>query len=206
MQNIGVFGGTFNPFHNAELAIAKQALLQFKLARLLFVPNGSPPHKKEGVLDKELRYQLLCRGIAGEACFEVSRLEIDRPGLSWSIDTLRQLRLECGANQRFSFIIGEDNVAAFESYERRAEFFELARLLVAPRQLANSSGLLTDWKKRLPEAEIALIDLPASSASSSQIRNLIASGGDFKQLVPQGVYDLISQLGLYGFGGLAGAA
>lgn len=191
-MDIGIFGGTFNPFHNGTLAVAKQARSQLLLTKVIFVPNGKPPHKKTGVLDKELRYQLLAAGIANEPGLEVSRTEIDRPGISWSIDTLREMKLTYGDSTRLNFIIGEDNVAAFEQYDLRGDFFKLCRLLIAPRQTPEQSHL-EDWRKRLPEAEIVMINCQPTSISSSLIRALIASGADFSHLVPTAVHALIAE-------------
>ncbi len=196
-MDIGVFGGTFNPLHNGELTIARQARSQVQLAKILFIPNGCPPHKKkEDVLDKELRFELVSAAVTGEAGFEASRLEIDRPGISWTIDTLRELKTSLGASVRLNFIIGEDNVRAFEKYEHRADFFKLCRLLVAPRQTPEQSNL-ADWKTRLPEAEIILINSPGSGISSTMIRALIRSGQDYSALVPAAVHKIIEAKGLY---------
>lgn len=195
-MDIVVFGGTFNPFHNGELAVARQVRVQLPQTKILFVPNGKPPHKSLGVLDKELRFELLKAGIASEAGFEASRLEIDRPGISWSIDTLKELKTLHGQNVKLGFAIGEDNVSTFEQYEHRLEFFRLAALLVAPRETAAKSDL-SDWKKRLPEAEIIMINCTASSISSTQIRKLISSGQPYAHLVPAAVHQIIESKTLY---------
>lgn len=195
-MDIGVFGGTFNPFHNGELRIGKQALVQVPLSRLLFIPNGIPPHKKTDVLDKELRYELLKAGTAGETMMEVSRLEIDRPGITWTIDTLRALKSQLGESVRLNFIMGEDNIKAFEQYELRADFFKLCRLLVAPRLTPQQSNL-ADWQTRLPEAEIIQLNCKASDISSSTIRELIRSGKPYSHLLPEAEYKIIEAKDLY---------
>lgn len=195
-MDIGVFGGTFNPFHNGELGIARQAIVQVPLSKLLFMPNGTPPHKKTDVLDKELRYELLKAGTAGETTMEVSRLEIDRPGVSWTIDTLRTLKEQLGDSVRLNFIMGEDNVKAFEQYELRKEFFKLCRLLVAPR-LSPSQSSLADWKSRLPEAEIIQLNCTASDIASTKIRKLIRSGQPYAHLLPEAEYKIIEARHLY---------
>ncbi len=197
MIEIGVFGGTFNPVHIGELKVARRAVKQIPLQKIIWVPNGNPPHKSEGVLEKELRFKLLSAAVAGEAAFEVSRLEIDRPGLSWSIDTLAELKkVYPDGKYRLNFMIGQDNLRAFEQYDRRAEFFKLARLLVAPRKGWGKSDLAS-WRKRLPEAEIVRLNAFADSVSSTEIRSLILQGADFSHLVPAEVYRLICELGLY---------
>lgn len=195
-MDIGVFGGTFNPLHNGNLIVARQARRQVQLTKLLFIPNGKPPHKQTGLLSGEQRFELCVAGIEGEEGMEVSRLEIDRPGITWSIDTLGELKKIHGESVRLNFIIGEDNVAAFEQYDRRAEFFRLCRLLVAPRVTPRQSDL-DDWRRRLPEAEIIMINCQASDTSSTKIKELIEAGLDYSHLVPAGVRRLIEKYGYY---------
>ncbi|MBX9724163.1 MAG: nicotinate-nucleotide adenylyltransferase [Candidatus Obscuribacterales bacterium] len=195
-MEIGVYGGTYNPVHNGELIVARQAHQQENLRKIIFVPNGNPPHKKLGVLDKELRFELLSAAVASEKDFEVSRLEIDRPGISWTIDTLRELKRTLGSAVRLNFIIGEDNVRSFEQYEHRKEFFKLCRLLVSPRQTPEQSNL-DDWKARLPEAEIVLLNCVGNAISSTMIRSLIRNGQDYSQFVPAAVKQIIEAKGLY---------
>ncbi len=197
-MDIGIYGGTFNPLHLGDLIVARQARDQESLSKILFIPNGCPPHKSFDVLDKELRYELAVAGTANEKGFEVSRLEIDRPGVSWTIDTLRILKAELGDSVRLNFIIGEDNVRSFEKYELRQEFFKLCpRLLVAPRQTPEQSNL-ADWKSRLPEADIVKINCPSSGISSTMIRALIRNKQDISHLVPAAVQQIIIAKGLYG--------
>lgn len=193
-MKLGVYGGTFSPIHNAGIALARSAQVQFGLDKVLFIPNGTPPHKKD-VLDKEIRYELVCAGIAGEPHFEASRIEIDREGVTWTIDTLQELKRLHGDVELY-FIMGEDNIPAFVKYDRRAEFFKLAGLLVAPRVCPKQSSLEL-WRQSLPEASIEMIDIVASGLSSTEIRKLVASGGDYCAHVPPGVCTIIRERGLY---------
>jgi nicotinate-nucleotide adenylyltransferase len=195
MKKLGVYGGTFSPIHNAGLALVRKAREQFGLDKVLFIPNGTPPHKKD-VLDKEIRYEMVCAGIAGEPFFEASRIEIDREGVTWTIDTLQELKKLYGDVELY-FIMGEDNIPAFVKYDRRAEFFKLAGLLVAPRVCPKQSSPEL-WRQALPEASIEMIDLVASGLSSTEIRQLVSSGGDYCAHVPAGVCKIIRERGLYG--------
>lgn len=197
-MEIGIFGGTFNPFHNGTLAVARQALMQVPLSKIIFVPNGNPPHKR-GILDKELRFELVSAGISGEKQMEVSRLEIDRPGTSWTIDTLIELRKAYPSPNRLNFILGEDNVASLESYERREEFFQLARLLISPRLFPGRSKV-QDWQTRLKKAEILVLECQANDISATKIRELAMAGKEFKQFLPEPVYELICRKNIYGPG------
>src|SRR5438094_6412096 len=137
MRHLGIMGGTFNPLHSRHLMVGQAAGDQFSLEKVLFVPSGNPPHKKADVLEPELRFEMVAAGVAGNPLFEPSRLEIDRPGVTWTIDTLKELARIYGPDVRLNFIMGEDNIAAMEGYDRRAEFLSLCRLLVSPRASAD---------------------------------------------------------------------
>lgn len=195
-MDIGIFGGTFNPFHNGELTIAHCVMAQMKLDKIIFMPNGIPPHKKKDILDKQWRYVLVQAGIAGEKNFEVSRMEVDRPGVTWSIETLYELKKNYGDTVRLNFIMGEDNIKAFEVYERREEFFKLCRFLIVSRN-STSDSAIESWRKRLPGADIVKIDCPVQNISSTMIRDLIRSGQPFETFVPAGVSQMIKEKGLY---------
>ncbi|MCJ7822177.1 MAG: nicotinate-nucleotide adenylyltransferase, partial [Armatimonadetes bacterium] len=108
-EAVGIMGGTFDPIHLGHLAAAEEARHRFKLDRVLFIPNGRPPHKPDYVPSPaERRYDMVVLATASNPAFEASRIEIDRPGLSYSIDTLRELRDRFGPNAAFYFIAGAD--------------------------------------------------------------------------------------------------
>ena len=195
MKKIGVYGGTFNPVHKAGIQLARKAFEQFQLDKVILVPNGNPPHKRQDVLDKEVRFELVAAAVASEAGFEASRIEVDRPGTTWTIETLAELKKLYGDVELF-FIMGEDNVPSFAKYDRKLEFFQLARLLVAPREYPKQSSV-DEWRRLLPEATIDMIDQPASGLSSTEIRKLIRSGGDYCAHLPEAVCRIVSQRGLY---------
>lgn len=195
-KRIGISGGTFSPIHNAVLKVARKARTQHSLDKILLIPNGQPPHKTN-VLDKEIRFEMVQAAVANEPGLEASRIEIDRPGQTWSIDTLRALKqLDEYKDAEFFFIIGEDNIAAFKVYEHRLEFYKLATLLVAPRKFANQSDL-DKWRQELPEATIELIDCEADGLSATQIRQLVKEGKSISEHVPAAVEKIISERGLY---------
>lgn len=203
MNALGVYGGTFSPLHNQGLIVARTARKQFSLDKVLFVPNGNPPHKT-GVLDKEFRYDMVVAGIAGEDGMEASRIEVDRPGITWSIDTLRELRRIYGADVRLHFIMGEDNVKTLAGYELRQEFCRLCKLLIAPRILPDQevteewrATRRDEWRKLLPEADLDVIELTESGTSATEIRAKVRRGESIAHLVPPAVEDLIRRLGHY---------
>lgn len=194
MKRYGVYGGTFSPPHNAGIALARKARDQFRLDKVFFIPNGKPPHKQD-VLDKEIRFALVEAAIENEQGFEASRIEIDRPGVTWTIDTLGELQ-RLHSDAELFFLMGEDNVPAFEKYDRKIEFFKLAKLLIAPRSCPKQSSL-DEWRRLLPEASIEMVDITPSGLSSTQIRGLIRGGGDYSIHVPPGVARLIRERKLY---------
>lgn len=196
MRHIGVMGGAFNPIHTRHLMVAQSALDQFQLEKVIFVPSGTPPHKKAGLLDKETRFEMVAAAVAENPHFEASRLEVDRPGITWTIDTLRELQARFGPDVRLNFIIGEDNLASLRDYDRRAEFLSLCRLLVSPRQSADPDSI-SAWKAILPEADMHAIDSAANTVSSTLVRDWAARGRSLRYLVPPPVARIIEERGLY---------
>lgn len=209
MKKFGVFGGTINPFHMAELILGRTTVSQFSLDKVIYIPNGIPPHKTEDVLDKELRYEMLVAGLEGEDKLEASRLEIDRPGVTWTIDTLKELKKLHGDDVLLHFIMGADNVAKFAEYDRKDEFFALCKLLIAPRKVAAKPGLseqdIADMaapqaekvRKLLPGADLDIINIAPNSLSSTEIRIKIRSGESITGLVPPAVEKIIMAKGHY---------
>src|SRR5262249_10038669 len=142
------------------------------------------------LLDQELRWEMVHAAVRHNRKFEASRMEIDRPGITWTIDTLHQLRAELGPCVRINFICGADTVKSLERYERRDEFLKLCRLLVAPRD-PSRDGMIDDWRRLLPNAEIEQIDVPADSSSSSLVRDWIKQGISVRYLVPGPAYRIL---------------
>jgi nicotinate-nucleotide adenylyltransferase len=194
MIDIGIMGGTFNPIRSRELLIAQSALDQHHLDKVLLMTNGNPPHKRSDasyeLLPAEKRWEMVAASVKDNNQLEASRMEIDRPGVTWSIDTLKELKERFGEVVRLNFICGADTVKSLERYDRRAEFLSLCRLLVAPRDVAHAN-LLSDWRATLPEAQIEQIDVPADSSSSTMVREWIAAGRSVKYLVPRGAYSIL---------------
>lgn len=196
MKELGVMGGFFNPIHNWHLLLGDFAAHQFSLDRVLYVPSGNPPHEKKDSTPGPTRFRLVCAAVSENPRFEASRIEIDRPGITWSIDTLQTLKEQYGDGVRLNFIIGEDNIKAIAEYDRRAELAKLCRLLVACRGTADEDRLKA-WREAVPEATIEAIDCPASELSSTIVRELIKAGKPYRYLVPAPVYALLEELKPY---------
>lgn len=196
-DRIGVMGGTFDPLHMAHIAAAEEARLRFGLDRVIFVPAGRPPHKADRpVSDPEHRYQMTRLGTAGYTQFEVSRTEIDRPGPSYSVDTIRALREEFGPEAEIYFIAGADEILDIESWHESDALPELARFVALPRQGFDLGQL----ESRLPARFLASIDmLPIREmhVSATDVRQRVAEGRPISHLVPSGVEEYIHKHGLY---------
>lgn len=193
MIELGIMGGTFNPIRTRELLVAQCALEQYQLAKVVFVPNGSPPHKHDDLLDKEWRFEMVEAAAADNQRFEASRMEIDRAGTSWTVDTLQLLKQMHGEGTRLNFIMGEDNVQTLKTYERRGELQSSCRLLIAPRFSTDAQSAILRWKEELPDGEVELVDCPPDSSSSTLVRRWIREGRSVRYLVPESVFAILAQ-------------
>ncbi|MBZ0189575.1 MAG: nicotinate (nicotinamide) nucleotide adenylyltransferase [Candidatus Obscuribacterales bacterium] len=193
MDQIGIMGGTYNPIHILHLLIGQLAREQHGLSKVLFIPSGDPPHKKAGLLDRESRFEMVAAGIASADGFEASRLEIDRPGITWSIDTLYELTDLYKGKVRLNFIIGDDNLPVLSGYDRREEFISLCRILICPRRYKNTFRRQRIFRKMVPGADMQFIDCPLFPISSTLIRQWIKLGRSTAFLVPPPVQAILDR-------------
>lgn len=200
MFELGISAGTFNPIHLWHTVVADSARTQFGLNEVLFVPNGNPVHKS-GVLDKEIRLEMVQAAIAGNPFFKASRVELDRKGPSFTVDTLRALKAEYGDNVRLNLIMGVDNIDPSSSlpitrWKESDEVLRLCRLLIGPRHME-----MADAQKvaaMLPAgADFGLIDCPTSTLSSTLVRQRVKAGKSIRQLVAPAVLEIITRHRLY---------
>jgi len=197
---IGLMGGTFDPIHLAHLVTAEAALEQYRLERVIFVPTGFPPHKKDQrVTQAEHRHSLVVLATASHPRFEVSRVEIDRPGPSYTADTLEEMRRRLPQGTELYFITGADAIIDVGTWREPERLFALCRFIAAPRpgwsQETAQTGL-----RRLEErfgCEILEIQSRAMDISSSEIRRRVAAGQSIRYLVPEVVEAYIQKHGLY---------
>lgn len=197
MLRLGIMGGTFDPLHWVHLIMAEEARTRFDLDRVLFIPAGQPPHKPDyRVSSAEDRYAMTLLGTASNPAFEVSRIELDRQGPSYSVDTLAQLRETHGPDTDIHFILGADEALYLPSWHEVDKLPDLTRFLVAPRPGFD----LGELKARLPAGLYDAIDfLPMTPVdiSSTEIRSRMASGRTIKYLVPDSVEAYIRKHRLY---------
>jgi nicotinate-nucleotide adenylyltransferase len=195
---VGILGGAFNPPHIGHLVCAQEALLQFELDKVVFMPVGKAPHRE--LADDpgaEGRLEMVELAIAGDSRFAVSRMEIEREGPSYTADTLRALREEAPDDELF-LILGGDQAAALAEWHEPEEVLALAQVVVAERSnwSRNAVGIKAG---RLKGAErIRFLDMPIIQVSSSTIRRRVAAGVPVRYLVPDEVVSHIGKNGLYG--------
>ncbi len=194
---LGIMGGTFDPIHIGHLVTAEEALLQFELDEIVFMPTGEPPHKTRQVASPEARYMMASVATATNPRFWVSRLEIDVPGVDYTVDTLDRLHAECRPEVEFFFITGADAVLDILTWKEPERLLGLCEVIAATRpgyDLGRLAGVLAD----LPHKEnVHVMEIPALAVSSSMIRERLAQGKSVRYLVTEGVAALIAKSGLY---------
>jgi nicotinate-nucleotide adenylyltransferase len=199
MASVGILGGTFNPPHIGHLVCGQEARGQLGLDRVVLMPVHAPPHKQVGEdPGPEVRAQLCRAAVAGEDGFEVSTLEIERGGPSYTVDTLRELHGSQEGDE-LTFIVGGDMASSLPSWREPEAVLELARLAVAEREelrrqeIAERLGALRGAGER-----VIFFTMPRLDISSSDVRARIAEGRPVRWLVPAGVAGEIERRGLYG--------
>jgi nicotinate-nucleotide adenylyltransferase len=194
----GVFGGTFDPIHLAHLAIAEAARDAFALRRVLFVVAARPPHKPGvSITAAEDRLAMVQAAIAGNAAFEMSRIEIDRDGPSYTVDTIAALRAR-EPDEPLALILSAESYAELPTWRDPARILELADVIVVPRDGYPDAdeGLIAARFPRAPAA-IGFLDGPRMRLSASEIRDRAAAGRSVRYLVPDAVATYIGDHGLY---------
>ena len=198
MARVGLLGGTFNPPHLGHLVCATQARAQLGLDRVLLVPVRLPPHKD--VADEpgpEVRARMCELAVAGDPSLGVSRVELDREGPSYTVDTLRELHAHAPGDE-LTFIVGGDMAHSLPSWREPGAILELARLGVAGREGIERADVL-ERLAVLPEAagRIDFFDMPRLDISSTRLRRAVAAGQPVRYLVPEAVIGEIQARGLY---------
>jgi len=197
VARVGILGGTFNPPHVAHLVCAQEAGSQLGLDRVVLMPVHTPPHK-EAVGDPGAEVRLaMCRAAAeGDPALEVSRLELDRGGPSWTVDTLRALQASA-PDVELTFIVGADQAQGLPTWREPAAILELAVLAVAERQGVAREDVRGRLDGLVPPGRLAFFDMPRIDVSSSDLRRRVAAARPIRHLVPDAVAALIAERGLY---------
>jgi nicotinate-nucleotide adenylyltransferase len=194
-RRIGVMGGTFDPIHHGHLVAAEEARWQFDLDQVVFVPAGQPWQKPVGVTPAEDRYQMTVIATASNPAFTVSRLEIDHPGPTYTVDTLRRLRAGQADGTRLYFIIGADAVLQIRTWKEPDQVLAQAELITATRPGFDLDRLVS----QVPGAtgRVHRMEIPALAIAASDLRARVARGAPIQYLVPDGVARYIHKHALY---------
>jgi nicotinate-nucleotide adenylyltransferase len=191
-KRIGVMGGTFDPIHHGHLVAASEVGHFFSLDEVIFVPTGQPWQKNgRKVSPPEDRYLMTVIATASNPRFSVSRVDIDRPGETYTIDTLRDLRAQRGPDAKFFFITGADALAMMISWRDADELFSMAQFVGCTRP--GHQLTITN----LPSDRISLVEIPALAISSTECRERVRAGQPIWYLVPDGIVQYISKRQLY---------
>ncbi len=189
MPRIGILGGTFDPPHNGHLALAGAAISELDLSKVIFIPSRIPPHKPaEDISSEQDRLAMLKLAVDIDSRFEISEIELNRGGPSFTIDTLTHLKSENPGEELF-FIIGSDNVSEMESWHKPNRILELVRVAAAVRPGYSIRGKFAD--------KVESFDMPPLNISSTAVRARVKSGESISGLVPAPVEDYIRSKGLY---------
>lgn len=196
-MNAGIFGGTFDPVHNGHLRVAEEARAQFNLTEVIFVPAGHPWMKYRSITPARHRVQMLRLAIAPCPHFRLSSMEIERAGLTYTIDTIEQLHVERPQDDLY-FILGWDSLAQLTRWRDAPRLIKMCYLIAAPRpgyampDLKLLEGSLPGISQRG-----FVMDKPHVDISATEIRERVARGLSIRRLVPEAVEKYIKQHGIY---------
>lgn len=200
VQRIGIMGGTFNPIHLGHLVIAEEVRFKFKLDKVVFIPSGNPPHKdNRNIIDSNHRYQMTILATVDNPYFDVSPIEIDRKGITYTIDTISELRSRCNNEIEFYFITGADALLELSTWKDIDKLLSLCKFVAATRPGFEIAKIEEKIKElgNMYKKNIYSLSVPALQISSTDIRNRIKQGITVKYLVPDSVERYIEKHQLY---------
>lgn len=198
-MNIGVLGGTFDPIHCGHIIVAEEVRAQLNLAEVLFVPAGQPWLKAgNNILAAEHRIEMVRLAIAGVPYFKLSTIEIERPGPTYTVDTIGELKARFGAGNELFFIMGRDNLAQLPRWKEPSRLIKLCRLVVVPRPGYELPDL-KPLENTIPglSRRVILLDKPEIEVDATEIRSRISQGLPVAHLVPATVEQYIKTHKLY---------
>lgn len=198
-NKIAIMGGTFNPIHNGHLVAAEAVRQQLGIDRVIFIPAGKPPHKDIKPMFNEHRYLMTVLATVTNPHFEVSRIEIDRAGMTYTIDTITELKTRCKPDCKIYFITGADAINEILKWKSPEELLSMCEFVAVTRPGYNKIEL-QDTVSNLKDnykGKITFLEIPALSISSTDIRHRVLAGQTIKYLVPPSVEEYILKFGLY---------
>ena len=198
-MNIGVLGGTFDPIHIGHLAVAEEVRARLNLAEVVLVPTGRPWLKtKSPVSAVEHRMEMVRLAIADKSGLKLSAVEVERPGPSYTVDTIAELQGQLGVGDELFFIVGWDNLAQLPKWKEPSRLIKMCHLVVVPRP-GYALPSLEALEALIPglSRKVVLLDKPEVDIDATEIRNRVAHGLSISQLVPEVVDEYIRQHRLY---------
>lgn len=198
-MKIGILGGTFDPPHNGHIAIAEEVRTKLGLDEIYFVPSSRTPLKEDApILSSEHRVEMVRLAVAEHPFFKLSTVEIDREGISYTIDTINELRDSLGTENELFFILGWDNLEQLPYWKEPLEIIKLCRV-VAVRRPGYSYPDMDSLERVIPgiSGKVIFLDEPEMDISATEIRKRISNGVDIKHLVPATVAGYIEENKLY---------
>jgi len=199
MKKIGILGGTFNPIHLAHLYIAYEAKNQLNLDKVIFIPAGNPPHKKDKkIIEASLRYNMVCEAIKNYEDFEISKYEVEKEGYSYTFETLKQFKAK---DNELYFITGADCLMDIEEWKSPEEIFKLSKFVVFNRAGYNKKNLRIQKDKieKKFNTTINFLDIIDLEISSSMIRKRIDEGKRVDFFLPKEVLSYIEKNNIYNY-------
>lgn len=192
VRRVGIMGGTFDPIHLGHLSTAEQARADLALDEVVFIPSGTPAQKRE-TTPAEYRYLMTVLATAENSCFSVSRLEIDREGPTYTVETLRAMRSR-RPHDRLFFITGADAILNILTWKDAQECLELAEFVAATRPGYD----LTKLEEQGVRKRVEILDVPALAISSTDMRSRFSAQRPVRYLIPRPVEEFARKHGLYG--------
>lgn len=197
-RRIGLMGGTFDPVHYGHLFIAEEARVRCALEQVVFIPNAQPPHAegKSSQLDAETRWELVRLATESNPYFDVSRVEVDRAGKSYSFDTITWFQNELGPETELFFIVGADSILDVGTWYRGLELLRRCTFVAASRPGYDLEAAKAALGPELRD-RIVWLEVPGLHIASREIRSRVLGGQAVRYLVPDAVVEAIESQGLY---------
>lgn len=199
MKKIGIMGGTFNPIHFGHLFLAENAYEQIGLDQILFMPSKNPPHKaKPELVSDQQRAEMIKLAIQDNSHFQLSSLELNREGMTYTADTLTILSKE-HPDSDYYFIVGADSLFMMQSWMKPEIIFNLCTVVVASRDHVEKEEMQVhaDLLKKMYGVSILLIEMPTMQISSAVIRDRVATNKTIRYYLPDAVNEYITNNQLY---------
>lgn len=199
-KRYGIMGGTFDPIHTGHLVVADEVRKEFNLDKVIFMPTGDPPHKSSKKVSKgEKRYEMTLLATITNPFFEISRLELDRKGTTYTIDTILELKKMYDNEVEFFFITGADSLLELHTWKDSEKILELCKIIAATRpgyNIEHMEGRLKELNE-LHKDKITTITTPGLQISSTDIRKRVKNNMSIKYLIPESVEMYINKYKLY---------